>query len=120
MSHYRRLLDEIDEYIRQRDARPPATYTPRAVPAGGGDALAKATAAAVSRVTAHVGRYAPYLPLPRSARRMTPQARRKQFAEFMVKATAAYRAGTITADQLARLEARRHHVADALAARGAL
>lgn len=122
-SYYRRLLREaarIDRIASERDACPPATYMPSATPASSPAALAKASAAAISKVAAHVGRYTPYLPLPRRARRMTPEGRRRQFGAFMAKCQAAYQDGTITADQLAALEARRHHVVDALASRGAI
>jgi hypothetical protein len=116
VSQYQTLLDELDRYVAARDSRPPATFTQRAAPADATATLAKASAA-VARAVAHVSRYARYVP-PR--RRMTPQARRQQFSEFTARVTSAYRAGTITADQLASLEAHRHRVADTLASRGAL
>lgn len=39
-------------------------------------------------------------------------------AQVMAKALSAYREGRITGDQLATLEARQHHLIDALAVRG--
>jgi len=104
MSPYDQLIRELREAEQRQPA--PAGYDPAGYAAGTrsfkksmGD-----VARGLGNIKAPAAPKAPPVPTP---------------SEIMAKALSAFQAGRITGSELAQLEARQHHLVDALAIRGA-
>lgn len=102
-SHYDALLKQLRE---ASEHQPPAPSFDASDIAAGTRSFKKAmgdVGRGLGKIKAPAAPKAPPVPTP---------------AEVMHKALSAYRSGKITGEQLAALEARQHHLIDALAVRG--
>ncbi len=104
MSPYDQLIRDLREAEQRQPA--PAGYDPAGYAAG-----TRSFKKSMSGVARGLGKI-----VPPAAPKAPPVA---SPAQVMQKALSAYREGRITGDQLATLEARQHHLVDALAIRGA-